>query len=96
MLPENLIKAVADCDGDITLSIRQVLAGYFEEMGGPREFGREMGKMTKDSDMSPNVRASVANSFVRVLSQFGDGDEESTLIDDDQLKRRIQQLDQQP
>lgn len=94
MQADKAIKRIADSEGDIELSIRQVLEGYLEEMNGPREFGKEMGRLTKDPDVSAAARSTLANAFMRLLGQFGDDEETGggDLIDEEQTEIRLRQL----
>ena len=51
-------------------ALREVLMGYFTEMGGGREVGREMAAITKDEQVQPNVKVNLFGHVMRLAGQY--------------------------
>lgn len=91
--PDSMLSVVADADGDLSLSLKAILRGFMKKVGGPIKFGQEVADIFGDEETNQTQKVAIANNVMKLLGQFGDGDDQGELVSNDKVVARLKQLD---
>lgn len=69
---EEIVKQLADAGEDFSLSLRDVLNGAMDELGGAKQFGELLGRLMKDEEVPINSRVSLINNYLKLMGQFSE------------------------
>ena len=92
----NVLEQVADAQADFSLSVHPVLAGFYQAVGGPREFGRLMGQTFLSKDTSPASQIALGGAILKITIQSeGESNDDDGFITDEQVAAKLAALENQ-
>jgi len=69
---EQIIEQLAKSNGDMNMSLIDVLNGAMSEMGGPTSFGQLIGRLMSDPEVTINSRVSLINNYLKLMGQYSE------------------------
>jgi hypothetical protein len=92
---EQIVAQLADAKGEVTLSLQRVLRGFVAEVNGEEAMGKILGQIVMDDDVPVASKINLMNNVLKLMGQYGEADNQSELLNDEQVLLRLKALDQQ-
>jgi hypothetical protein len=91
--PDALIAELIRAKADITLSLRRVLGGFVERMGGPEKLGSHLADLATNPEVSYSAQAAIMTNMAKLMGLYGEDEEDcNELTGDAQIDAYERQL----